>query len=223
MEREIVITEDGSSSIYLPELEEHYHSFHGAIQESEHVFVKQGLNDFLDSNEISILEIGFGTGLNCFLATVWSMQNQIKVKYVGLEPHPIALEVLHKMNYSNGKYLDYKSIYDDIITSDWEQQFLVNDKFTIIKVQKYLQDFNGEESFDLIFFDAFSPKSQPELWTLSIFKQVYNLMNLGGVLVTYCAKGQVKRDLKSAGFTVESLEGPPGKREMLRARKLSVY
>jgi tRNA U34 5-methylaminomethyl-2-thiouridine-forming methyltransferase MnmC len=127
------------------------------------------------------------------------------------------------MNYSNGKYLDYKSIYDDIITSDWEQQFLVNDKFTIIKVQKYLQDFNGEESFDLIFFDAFSPKSQPELWTLSIFKQVYNLMNLGGVLVTYCAKGQVKRDLKSAGFIVESLEGPPGKREMLRARKLSVY
>jgi len=221
MKREIVITEDGSSSIYLPELEEHYHSFHGALQESDHVFVKQGLNDFLDANEISILEIGFGTGLNCFLAAVWSTQNQIKINYFGLEPNPIDLVVLQKMNYSKGKYLDYHLFYDDIITSDWEQQFIVHDKFTAIKVQKCLQDFNGEETFDLIFFDAFSPKSQPELWTLSIFNQVYNLMHPGGVLVTYCAKGQVKRDLKSAGFTVESLEGPPGKREMLRARKLS--
>ena len=222
MKREIVITEDGSSSIYLPELEEHYHSFHGALQESDHVFVKQGLNDFLDANEISILEIGFGTGLNCFLAAVWSMQNHIKINYVGLEPNPIDLEVLQKMNYSKGRYLDYHLYYEGVCNSEWEQKFRVHDKFTATKVRKCLQDFKSEGTFDLIFFDAFSPKSQPELWTLTIFTQVYNLMNPGGILVTYCAKGQVKRDLKSAGFTVESLEGPPGKREMLRARKLSV-
>lgn len=222
MKREIVITEDGSSSIYLPELEEHYHSFHGAMQESEHVFLKNGLTNFLNANEISILEIGFGTGLNCFLASVWSTQNQIKINYVGLEPNPIELEVLQFMNYSKGKYLDHNLFYEGICTAEWNQKFLVNETFNAIKVQKCLQDFNSEETFDLIFFDAFSPKSQPELWTLSIFNQVYNLMNPGGVLVTYCAKGQVKRDLKSAGFTVESLEGPPGKREMLRARKLSL-
>jgi len=222
MKSEIVITEDGSSSIYLPELEEHYHSFHGAIQESEHVFVKNGLTDFLDANEVSILEIGFGTGLNCFLAAVWSIQHQIKVNYVGLEPNPIDLDVMRKMNYSNGKYLEFNLFYDRICEGEWEQELEVNENFTAIKVQKYLQDFMSIDQFDLIFFDAFSPKSQPELWTLSVFSQVYSLMNTGGVLVTYCAKGQVKRDLKSAGFIVESLEGPPGKREMLRARKLSV-
>ncbi len=220
MKREIIITADGSTTIYIPEWDEQYHSKHGAIQEAYHVFIKSGLSLFENRN-ISILEIGFGTGLNALITSFEAQKRILNVNYVGVEAYPILQEELEKLNYSSE--LDFencKEVFNKIHSIDWENQYKVSDDFQLTKRKQFFDDIEDENRYDLIYFDAFGARLQPELWTESIFKKMYDSLRFGGVLVTYSAKGSVRRAMITVGFVVERLEGPPGKREMLRAKKI---
>lgn len=220
MEPVLIKTADGSHSLYVKELNEHYHSIHGAIQESKHVFIEAGLNYFLKKNpkNISILEIGFGTGLNAFLTYLRSKEGTIPIHYTALEPFPINTELVNELNYA--KFLDSEqNIFNSIHTCDWGKDISLSENFALHKIKDSLQETDFTKQFDLIYFDAFGPRVQPELWTENIFEKIYAVTKTMGCLVTYCAKGEVKRNLKKVGFIVESLQGPPGKREMIRAAK----
>lgn len=219
MKREIIITADGSSTIHLPEWNEHYHSKHGAIQEAMHVFIKNGLSLFLNT-KISILEIGFGTGLNSYITFIEAQKLNLKVNYVGVEAYPVALTEIEKLNYaselnSNGK----KSTFIEIHQQSWEIENKLSSDFFLTKRRQFFNEITDENIFNLIYFDAFGARVQPELWTEDIFKIMFKALKNGGILVTYSAKGSVRRAMQSVGFTVERLPGPPGKREMLRATK----
>lgn len=218
--RKIVPTEDGSSTVFLPELNQHYHSIYGAMQESLHVFMKMGWNVMAETeNEISILEIGFGTGLNALLVLEECLKDDSKnVKYTSLENYPLSVEDVKQLNYVENDLK--KELFLRLHESEWYEEVKILDNFSLHKIQIKLEDFIPvANKYNLIFFDAFAPDFQPELWTEEIFRKLFLSMKNGGVLVTYCAKGQVRRNMIAAGFTVERLEGPPGKREMLRARK----
>ena len=216
MKREIIITSDGSTTIHLPEWNEQYHSKHGAIQEAYHVFIKSGLN-IVDKKELSILEIGFGTGLNCFITF---LEAKNKINYVGVEAYPVAEEEVVKLNYvSELKAEEYKGLFNKIHQSLWEEKVDITKNFSLLKRQQFFKDIKDENSFDLIYFDAFGARVQPELWSEAIFKIMYKALRQNGVLVTYAAKGSVRRAMRAVGFFVERLPGPPGKREMLRAIK----
>lgn len=221
MQRKIVITSDGSHSIFIPEMDEHYHSTHGAIQEAQHVFLKSGLHPKMkEGNPIHILEVGLGTGLNLFLTWLEVQESQHPIHYCGLEAFPVSLEMATQLNYV--EQLTGESthpIFNLIHTSTWEKQVELADHFTLTKREVKLQEFTTDEGFDLVYFDAFGPQAQSEMWAAELFEKLYNCMNPNGILVTYCAKGQVRRDMQSVGFEVERLPGPPGKREMLRAIK----
>lgn len=228
MKREIIITSDGSSTIHLPDWNEQYHSKHGAIQEANHVFVKHGLcffNTKLDSvsqknKEISILEIGFGTGLNCFITYIEAKELNLNINYVGVEAYPVSKEEVKLMNYVDELKADkYQLKFDEIHEVSWEEKHQVDTDFNLTKRKQFFEDINDENTFDLIYFDAFGARNQPELWTEEIFAKMFKALKNGGVLTTYSAKGSVRRAMQSVGFTVERLEGPPGKREMLRAVK----
>ena len=220
--RELITTEDGSNSIYVPELNENYHSTHGAIQESTHVFIENGLKEILKSKSvINIFEMGFGTGLNAFLTLIYSLDNEVNIKYSAVEAFPLESEILTSLNYSeliqDGTFYDY---FKNMHSTKWDQWSILSDRFQLKKYLSYLENFQPENKFDLVYFDAFAPNVQPELWTTEVFVNIFNSMNPGSILVTYCCKGDVKRSLKSAGFSIEKLPGPPGKREILRARKV---
>jgi tRNA U34 5-methylaminomethyl-2-thiouridine-forming methyltransferase MnmC len=226
MERKIVITRDGSSTIYHAELDQHYHSIHGAVQESKHVFMKMGFFPIKESGlelthckEISILEVGFGTGLNAFLVLQECLRDvSLKCFYTSLEAFPLSVENSAQLNYAGESEKEY---FESLHAAEWNKAISITKNFVLHKIQIKLEDFiPAENSYDLIFFDAFSPEAQPELWTEEIFKKLYHGMKANGILVTYCAKGQVRRNLVAAGFNVERLEGPPGKREMLRGKRL---
>jgi tRNA U34 5-methylaminomethyl-2-thiouridine-forming methyltransferase MnmC len=238
MQQKIIITSDGSHSIYIPELNEHYHSIHGAIQESKHVFIEAGLKPFLRPaflnensgetvREINVLEVGFGTGLNALLTFVETFNYNLKINYTTIEAFPLSKEIVESLNYVseisklfNFDAINLKNAFNLIHNSEWEQKNSVTENFILKKIGNTLQDANlFNEKFDLIYFDAFGPPVQPEMWTEEIFAKIADATNQGGILVTYCAKGEVKRTLKKSGFIVESLPGPPGKREMVRARK----
>ena len=216
------ITADGSSTLYNESLDEHYHSVHGASQESLHVFIKMGLSYYIKSNphnkKLSILELGFGTGLNCILSLIHKNKTEKIICYDSIETNILNFETLKKLkfNLSESNLMLFKKIHH----LNWVQKHEVGDDFFLTKFNIDFQSFKSNSSYDIIFFDAFAPRKQPELWTVDVFKKVYNLTNKNGVLVTYCAKGQVRRDLESVGFKVERLQGPPGKREMLRAQKI---
>lgn len=221
MERIVTLTEDGSSTIFNSSLNQHYHSIHGAIQESKHVFMKMGWEQKSETKDISILEIGFGTGLNAFLVLLECMNGAKRnVSYTTLEAFPLE-EEFTKLNYASelnvaGQQNKFLSLHHGA----WEVPVAIESGFTLFKKKIKLEDYFPEKnSFDLIFFDAFSPEAQPELWTEEIFRKLFEAMQPAGILVTYCAKGQVRRNLIAAGFSVERLEGPLGKREMLRGRK----
>lgn len=216
---EIRKTSDGSNTIFLPDLNENYHSHHGAIQEAKHVFIKNGLDEFSSKHKISIFELGFGTGLNAFLACLWAEKNKITIKYSGIEAFPVPIETCKQMNFSSQFEPNSLGIYTNLIESKWGEPCQISPHFTIQKIQHAIQNWSSEEKFDLIFFDAFGPRAQPEMWDLPILEKMFDFLDDRGVLVTYCAKGQLKRNLKSLGFIVESLPGPPGKREMTRARR----
>lgn len=207
-----VITEDGSSTLYSTQFDEHYHSTHGAIQESMHVFIDAALKHKLDQPEINILEMGFGTGLNALL-TLMENNNSV-IHYVTLEAFPINIEMVSVLNYPHSKKL--VQLHD----VPWDQWMLIDDHFHLYKAQTILNEFQPDRPFDIIYFDAFSPDTQSELWTDAVFQKMYSWCKGDAVFTTYCAKGAVRRSLEKAGFTVELCEGPPGKRHMIRAKKI---
>lgn len=230
MKREIIITSDGSSTIHIPDWNEQYHSKHGAIQEAYHVFIKHGLEYFFDSEfytnrqgsfpVLSILEIGFGTGLNAFITFLESEKRHQKIDYVGVEAYPVSMGEVLQLNYPsqlNVESLD--AVFNSIHENSWELQHQITPKFSLTKQQKLFSEIVELERFHIIFFDAFGARVQPELWTETIFLKMFQALKFGGVLVTYSAKGSVRRAMQSVGFEVERLPGPPGKREMLRATK----
>ncbi len=220
MKREIIKTADGSSSIYLPDWGESYHSKHGAIQEAYHVFIKQGLDLFTDAFEIDILEIGFGTGLNCFITFLESKKRSLQINYNGVEAYPLKSEEILQMNYVEQlKAKEFAAFFDKIHTVAWEEKYQIDSDFNLLKRKQLFKDISDINKFNLIYFDAFGARVQPELWTEEIFKIMYDSLKENGVLVTYSAKGSVRRAMQSVGFLVEKLPGPPGKREMLRAIK----
>lgn len=217
-EIEIFVTGDGSHSLFNERLNETYHSRHGAVQESQHVFIEQGLNYLVEKKHlhaVSILEVGFGTGLNALLTLNEGIKKNLSVAYTALETFPIQQEIWIALNYP-----DNNNLFQKLHLLKWHMWDEISSNFRLLKLKKPLQDVELEsQQFDLIYFDAFAPNKQPELWNLQIITKVVSLIKSGGVFVTYCAKGQLKRDLKSLGLIVESLPGPPGKREMVRASK----
>ncbi|WP_159247934.1 tRNA (5-methylaminomethyl-2-thiouridine)(34)-methyltransferase MnmD [Tenacibaculum maritimum] len=219
MKREIIITSDGSTTIHLPDWNEQYHSKHGAIQEAYHVFIRNGLEALPIAN-ISILEIGFGTGLNCFITFLEAQKKAISINYTGVEGYPIQKEELEKLNYVTALSAGSQSaIFDKMHEVLWNEEQEITKEFSLLKKQQFFEDIDEENAYDLVYFDAFGATNQPELWTEVIFEKMYKAMKKGGVLVTYSAKGSVRRAMQAVGFVVERLPGPPGKREMLRAVK----
>lgn len=222
MEREIIKTGDGSTTIHLPQWNEQYHSKHGAIQEAKHVFIEMGLKKTLEQepDEIAILEIGFGTGLNA-LVTWQEMRNKdIKINYTGVEAYPVLKEELQHLNFAEELNEEGATeIFTRFHAAKWEIPEQITENFSLTKQQKFFEEITDKDHYALIYFDAFGARVQPDLWTESIFKIMYDSLKQQGVLVTYAAKGSVRRAMLSVGFKVERLPGPPGKREMLRATK----
>lgn len=220
MERKIIQTSDGSRSLYIPELDETYHSRHGALQEAYHVFIRSGLDLFDDESEVRILEMGFGTGLNCFITCLEARQRHLKIHYCGLEAYPVSLEMVKELDYPAALgHKELQPLFESLHSTPWNQTFSIENGFELNKTKGQLLDFKARNSYNLIYFDAFGPRVQPELWTETVFQKMYEILDNKGILVTYSAKGSVRRALQASGFIVERLPGPPGKREMLRATK----
>jgi len=220
LERKIIISKDGSHTIQIPELNVTYHSIHGAIQESKHVFIKEGLHHVISHstfNPIYIFEMGFGTGLNAFLTAIEAEEKNIQVRYTAVDQFPIIPEEASKLNYVES--LGHEKIFKHLHSSNWNEAFSITDRFILRKEHTDLIQFSTAQQFNLIYYDAFAPAAQPELWTKEVFEKLYNKLCSNGVLVTYCSKGDVRRAMIAAGFIVTKLPGPPGKREMLRAVK----
>lgn len=228
MKREIIITEDGSSTIHLPDLNEQYHSKHGAIQEAYHVFIKHGLHYFLKSKfntknqtEVTILEIGFGTGLNSFISLLEAEKLNVDINYIGVEAYPVLMQEINLLNYPEVlNVIERDNLFKKIHKITWNEIHEITSQFSLTKQQKLFTEIEDENTCHIIYFDAFGARVQPELWTETIFKAMYKALKSKGVLVTYSAKGSVRRAMQSVGFKVEKLPGPPGKREMLRGEKL---
>jgi len=220
MKVEIRETLDGSQTLYLGELDEHYHSTFGAVQESQHVFIQAGFNQCPQS-DIRVLEIGFGTGLNCYLTLLAGLISGKKVWYSAIEKFPIPEEVWGKLIFSHHFPDSNPEWFSLIHQAQWNGEAEIHPQFILHKIESDLLDMGWEKLpfVDLVYFDAFSPEKQPELWSRSIFEMIFDRLNSEGILVTYCAKGDVRRILQSVGFVVERIPGPPGKREMIRATK----
>lgn len=223
MERKIILTKDGSNTVSIPEMKVTYHSVHGAIQESQHVFITAGLHasGSLTRHEPSnILEIGFGTGLNVILTAIEAEKSENSFYYVALEPYPLNDEEIVSLNYC--ELLERKDLQEDFIKMhqcEWGKSIVMTENLLLHKSNHSVQTFEHKTPFHLIYFDAFAPSAQPELWTKEVFEKLYKLLIPEGILVTYCSKGDVRRAMQAAGFIIEKLPGPPGKREMLRAIK----
>ncbi len=219
MKRKIVSTADGSTTIQLEEWNEQYHSKHGAIQEAYHVFIKSGLQE-VASKEIAILEMGFGTGLNALITYLEAEKNDLTISYVGMEAFPVSAEELEQLNFVPELGIKRLGrVFTLMHSCPWEQHVEISDFFSLSKCQADFKTLAEVELFNLIYFDAFGPRVQPELWTTTVFEKTFNALKNDGVLVTYSAKGSVRRAMQEVGFRVERLPGPPGKREMLRAVK----
>jgi tRNA U34 5-methylaminomethyl-2-thiouridine-forming methyltransferase MnmC len=216
-----VYTNDGSLTLYSQEYGVNFHSKFGAVTESMHVYINAGLRyKAAVSSEISILETGFGTGLVALMTLLESEKRNLKVQYKGLELYPLPLPVIHSLNLMDSLQAPERN--KDLLhlhQCDWNTHHNFSDNFNFYKAQVAIEDFVERDAFDLIYFDAFAPIAQPALWTEAVMRRMYDSLRPDGVLVTYCAQGNFKRNLKKAGFTVEKLEGPPGKREMTRALK----
>jgi len=208
--RELVKTADGSFTLFIPEVEETYHSTHGAVQESMHVFIERGLKA-CDKEAIRILEVGLGTGLNAALTLQHATK---KIHYCALEPYPLSKEILNELAASRSDQFEMK-----FHESKAAEVISLRENFSFVRMEVALEEFQTEEKFDVIYYDAFGPRVEPGLWTSARMQQCFDLLNEGGIFVTYCAKGEVRRNLQAAGFVVERLAGPPGKREMLRCWK----
>ena len=215
----MLLTEDGSTTLYNEIIGEHYHSTHGAIQESQFIFIKDGLNE-CKKDEIHILEMGFGTGLNAFLTMLEAEKTDKKIHYHTVELYPISVEQAKTLNFAQILAPEKNEDFLKLHTSKWGEISKISTNFEMLKIQGDFNslDFN-ELRFDVVYYDAFSPEKQPELWSLDLFKKIYDACNPNAILTTYCAKGYVRRNLQAAGFTVHRLPGPPGKREKLTAVK----
>tara|TARA_Y100000815_G_scaffold273217_2_gene303946 strand:- start:235 stop:912 length:678 start_codon:yes stop_codon:yes gene_type:complete len=224
LQRKIVKTADGSTTIQLPEWNEQYHSMHGAIQEARHVFLKMGLDFVCTKNPraqpLHVLEIGFGTGLNAFLTLLSAEAKGIKITYEGVEAYPVLPAEINSLNYIELlEAQQHKATFDKMHATPWEETLAITEGFQLKKRQQKFQDIDDGPRHDLIYFDAFGARVQPELWEEYIFDKMHNALLPGGALVTYAAKGSVRRAMQAVGLEVERLPGPPGKREMLRAVK----
>ncbi len=216
-------TSDGSHTLFVPGLNEHYHSVNGALQESELVFIHNGLHYIpVCTKEINLLEVGFGTGLNALLTVLEAKKQRRKINYIAIEPEPVDTDLVEKLNYPERiGGTAAAGYFRKLHEAGWVYPSFLSDYFIISKIQAKLEEISlKDEQFHLVYFDAFGPDVQPELWTIQVFEQLFRCMKPGGVLVTYSCKGTVKRALLSAGFTIEKLPGPVGKREVLRAVKL---
>lgn len=227
MKRHLIQTKDKSYTLFVPELDEHYHSIHGAMQEAEHVFLNAGLLEKAKAqSKIHLLEVGFGTGLNAWLTCLSADVNALKVHYTGLEKYPVEEKEWSKLEYANAmpqRYaetaLDPKAVFNQLHQVAWETPATISSNFNLTKVQTDFKAFAAQEAFDLIYYDAFAPSAQADLWTIALFKAMFHALKPEGILVTYCVKGEVRRNMQAAGFQVEKIPGPPGKREMARAYK----
>ncbi|GAB6011100.1 tRNA (5-methylaminomethyl-2-thiouridine)(34)-methyltransferase MnmC2 [Viscerimonas tarda] len=221
-DRHITCTADGSHTLYIPGIDEHYHSVNGAIQESTQVFINAGLQQ-LSLEKTAVLEVGFGAGLNAYLTALYAGRLAKKISYTAFELYPLEADLIKQLNYPFIHSAGNAGLFDKIHAADWNKAVFIEPHFCLKKILADINDFAGlteDETFDLVYYDAFSPDKQPEMWTQAIFDYLHKHTNSGGLLVTYCAKGVVRRMLQTAGFVVERLPGPPGKREMLRASKI---
>lgn len=218
--RKIITTNDGSHTLLVPALNEQYHSIHGAVKEAEHVFLNMGLDECLRSerDSINVFEVGFGTGLNALLSAQWATSKQKKLAYTSVEKFPVSKMEFQQLNY--GDILNGSELYTKITGAKWGDFTTVSNVFSLRKLKLDLLKDTLPNGFDVVFFDAFAPNKQPELWDTLVFEKIYGIMSENSLMVTYCCQGQAKRNMISAGFEVEKVPGPPGKREMLRARKL---
>ena len=216
MHSELLITSDGSHTLFVPEIDECYHSSHGAVQESRHIFIDAGLKQ-CHKDEICVLEVGFGTGLNALLALVEAERSGKRIHYIALEKYPVEAEKAMLLNYPEKIDSDKGDVFNLLHTSDWNEPVEITSYFTLHKIETDFTQFVHNQHYDVVFFDAFSPEKQPEMWSVEQFEKLYKSCNFGAILTTYCAKGIVRRAMQAAGFRVERLPGPPGKREFLRA------
>jgi tRNA U34 5-methylaminomethyl-2-thiouridine-forming methyltransferase MnmC len=215
---EVRLTADGSKTLYLPHLDETYHSSHGAIQESVHVFIEHGLTYISQQTEsITVFEMGLGTGLNALLTALWAQKHQRTVQYIGVELHPISEDLWRQMEFVQVK--SEIDLYTKIMSSEWEEFQEINPYFELKKIEKDVLQLELQEHVDLVYYDAFGPRAQSEMWEIPVLTKMHELLKPGGVFVTYCAQGQMKRNLKTLGFELTELPGPPGKRVMTRATK----
>ena len=226
MNKKIIQTGDGSHTIYIDDIKETYHSNNGAINEAVHVFIKNGLlkipfGEAVQKNEINILEIGFGTGLNAFISLLHSNTDSLKINYTAIEKYPVALEYIEKLNYPKLLEAD-KKLFLKLHSSEWNKTIEISENFKLHKIKTDLKTYvyNSDFKTDIVYFDAFSPKIQEEMWTIDIFKNIYEIMNKDAIFCTYSSAGIVKRNLRSAGFKVKRLAGPKGKFHILNAFKI---
>ena len=220
----IFITEDGSHSVYSDKYGVSYHSKFGALKETQHVFINAALRfKAVVQQQISILEIGFGTGLNTFITFLESQKRNLTIKYHAIEAYPLSLELARQLNYT--KLIDtgdnQEELFLKLHQTPWDVPVVLSDQFIFKKELKKFEEIDCENQFDIIYFDAFAPEAQPELWNEAMMRKMYKALHPEGILTTYCAKGAVKRTMKAVGFDIEALPGPPGKREMTRATKIT--
>ncbi|WP_207514801.1 tRNA (5-methylaminomethyl-2-thiouridine)(34)-methyltransferase MnmD [Longitalea luteola] len=226
MQRNLIVTKDGSHSIAVPEWQVAYHSVYGAVQESLHVFIEAGLRYWRNQNKTAsrcvIFEMGFGTGLNALLTALEAERLQVRIMYETVEAFPLEQSIIEQLNYS--KTLEQPAsqpVFALLHSSEWNTTEPITDLFSLRKVNTLLANYTPVEPVNIIYYDAFAPGAQPDLWTSEVFEQLLNMLAPDGILVTYCSKGDVRRAMIAAGFHVEKIPGPPGKREMLRAKKLN--
>ena len=221
MIRKVIATKDNSKTILIEGTNETYHSVHGALTESQHVFIKNGLNHLEREKKIKVFEMGLGTGLNALLTLIEAEKNHTHITFHSIEKHPINEDIINELEYEQLVSPKYHPFFKRIHQSIWEIEKEITPHFSLLKINDDLNTYNlDKEQYDIIFFDAFGPGTQPELWQTDILKKTYDSLKPKGIFMTYCAQGQFKRNLKSVGFEVENLPGPPGKREITRGIKL---
>jgi tRNA U34 5-methylaminomethyl-2-thiouridine-forming methyltransferase MnmC len=234
MERKLILTKDGSHTVSIPEMKLTYHSLHGAIQESKHVFIEAGLytsgrcqnfskitNSEKRPDAFRLLEVGFGTGLNALLTLIEADKNMSRIYYTAIEPCPLDETEISQLNYCEQlNQPHYKPLFEKMHQCEWEEMYEITNYFRLTKTKCGLLNFSTDNLFYIIYFDAFSPNAQPGLWTKEVFEKLYGMLNEDGILVTYCSKSVVRKAMQAAGFTVEKIQGPWGKREMIRGRKV---
>jgi tRNA U34 5-methylaminomethyl-2-thiouridine-forming methyltransferase MnmC len=220
MQREIQVTGDGSHTLYIPEMDEHYHSVHGAIQESRHVFIEAGLSHH-PANKLVVFEVGFGTGLNAWLTLLEAQKQHREVIYFTIEKYPLTPDEYQILNYAEAGEAKDRQLFQSMHECNWGEMVQISPSFNLYKIKGDLRETGLTlfPKFDLVYFDAFAPNKQEDLWNTEIYRKLYQQSNTGAIFVTYCAKGVVRRGLQEAGFVAERLAGPPGKHEMLRGTK----